>query len=78
MRLHASMPTNLTPREIEAVRKGTIFKGMSKSAVHYTIGFPEKENDWGRSGKQLIYFRNTLFVYLDATEHVVDWQSTER
>lgn len=76
--LHASIRTALTPREIEAIRKGNIFKGMSKQAVHYTVGFPEKENDWGRNGKQLIYFHNTLFVYIDATEHVVDWQSMRR
>ena len=76
--LHASIPTNLTSREIEAIRKGSIFKGMSKQAVYYTIGFPEKENDWGRGGKQFIYFNGKVFVYIDATDHVGDWQSIER
>jgi hypothetical protein len=51
---------------------------FAKDAVYYTIGFPEKENDWGRGGKQFIYFNNTLFVYIDGTEHVADWQSLER
>lgn len=76
--LHASMPSDLTPREIEAIRKGSIFRGMSKDAVYYTIGFPEKDNDWGRGGKQFIYFHGTMYVYIDATEHVTDWQSIKR
>lgn len=75
--LHVSV-TDLTAREIEAVKKGSIFVGMSKKAVYWTVGFPEKENDWGRGGKQFIYFGGKLNVYLDETEHVKDWQSVDR
>ena len=76
--LRTLIPTDLTPREIEAIRKGSIFNGMSKRAVYYTIGFPEKENDWGRGGKQFVYFNGKIFVYIDGTDHVRDWQSVER
>jgi hypothetical protein len=76
--LRSLIPTDMTPREIEAVRKGSIFNGMSKDAMYRAIGFPEKENNWGRGGKQFIYFNGKLFVYLDATDHVKDWQSIAR
>ena len=75
--LHAAV-TGLTDREIEAVKKGTIFVGMSKKAVYYAVGFPEKENDWGRGGKQFIYLGGKLYIYIDETEHVKDWQSIDR
>jgi hypothetical protein len=52
-----------------------VFRGMSKDALDYAIGFCEKENDWGRGGKQRIYFGGKLIVYLDNSGKVEDWQS---
>lgn len=73
-----SSTTDFTPREIAAIQKGTIYSGMSKSALYSTIGFPEKKNDWGRGGKQLVYSHGKLYVYLDASDHVKNWQSLDR
>jgi hypothetical protein len=67
-----AMP-QLTPREIAAVKKETIFRGMSRRALECAIGFPESENDWGSGGIQLVYFRGSEFVYLRQGV-VVDWQ----
>jgi hypothetical protein len=71
------IPKGLTQKEIDAIKHGTIFKGMSKDAVDYLLGFPDKENDWGRGGKQRIY-SDRLFVYLDHDEKVEDWQSIDK
>lgn len=70
--------SGFTAREIAAIQKGTIYSGMSDSALYSTIGFAEKKNDWGSGGKQLIYFSGKLYVYLDASDHVTNWQSLDR
>jgi hypothetical protein len=54
-----------------------LFRGMSKDALDYAIGFKESENDWGRGGKQRIYFGGKLNVYLDNSGKVEDWQSLD-
>jgi len=41
------------------------------------LGFPAKENDWGRGGKQRIYL-DRLFVYFGHGEKVEDWQSIDK
>jgi hypothetical protein len=74
---HTSI-TGLTPRKIQAVREGSLFRGMSLSAVYQAIGFPEKKNDWGRGGQQLIYAGGAILVYVDSTEHVTGWQDIDR
>ncbi len=71
------IPKGLTQKEVDAIKHGTIFKGMSKDGVDYLLGFPDKENDWGRGGKQRIY-ADRLFVYLDHDEKVEDWQSIDK
>ncbi len=41
---------------------------MSNDAAGYAIGFADKEdreNDWGKGGKQLVYLGGKLVVYLD-------------
>lgn len=68
----------LTPREVAAVRSVEVFAGMSKSALYYALGFPDKENNMGRGLKQLIYFGGRTYVYLDANDRVRDWQSLGR
>jgi len=73
--LLSSMPKDLKPREIDAIKGMKVFRGMSKEAVQYAIGLAEKENDWGRGGTQLVYFDGKLLVYLDASGRVEDWQS---
>lgn len=62
----------LTEREITAVKEGVIFKGMSEKALHYSIGFESKKNDWGRGGEQLIY-GDRIYVYIKDGK-VTDWQ----
>lgn len=62
----------ITEKEVQAIKKGTIFRGMSENALHFSIGFPSKENDWGRGGKQLIYY-DRIYVYIKDGK-VIDWQ----
>jgi hypothetical protein len=71
-----SIPKDLTPSERDAIKKASIFRGMSLSALHYSWGYPKKENDWGSTGKQLIY-TDKLFVYVK-DKKVVDWQALSR
>ena len=66
------IPKDLTAKEVKAVRDGSIFRGMSIDALHYSLGFPQEENDWGSGGKQLIY-GDSVFVYIKS-DKVVDWQ----
>jgi len=72
--LLSEIPKKLTPQEIRAIKKGSIFRGMSEDALYCSLGFPKSENDWGRGGKQLLYTDN-LMVYLDNQDKVIDWQS---
>jgi hypothetical protein len=37
----------ITEKEIQAIKKGTIFKGMSEKALYFSIGLASKEKDWG-------------------------------
>jgi hypothetical protein len=71
-----SIPKTLSPVEIEAIKNGSLFRGMSLTALHYSWGYPQKENDWGSTGKQLIY-ADRLFVYI-RDKKVVDWQALSR
>ncbi len=71
----AEIPPKLTPGEVDAIKRHTVFKGMSKDAVFYALGLEDKKNDWGSGGKQLIFFDGTILVYLDNQGSVVDWQS---
>jgi hypothetical protein len=68
-----NIPNDLTPQELAAIKKGTIFKGMSKRAAQLELGLPREENDWGQGGEQLIYSNNVM-IYIDNQEKVVDWQ----
>jgi hypothetical protein len=67
----------LTEKEIDAVRRGAIFKGMSKDALYDALGFPKTENDWGSGGKQLV-FTSKFLVYLGSDDKIVDWQELDR
>ena len=72
--LLSAIPPKFTPREIAAIRKQAIFRGMNKDALFCSMGYPESTNDWGRGGKQLVY-TGSIMVYVDTQDRVVDWQS---
>ena len=74
--LLAKIPSSLTKKDLDAIRSGTIYRGMKEESVEYAMGLPDKENDWGSGGKQLIYGKSFL-VYVDRQETVVDWQSLD-
>ena len=76
--LLVAMPEKLTEREIKAIRERSIFRGMSVDALDYAVGFKDKENDWGRGGKQRFYFDGKLVVYVDAAGRVQDWQDFDK
>jgi hypothetical protein len=69
------VPSNLTPREITAIRSKKIFRGMSRRAVFYSWGVNEG-NDYGHGGRQLVY--ENQYVYLDNSGKVTNWQSLGR
>jgi hypothetical protein len=71
--LLAGLPNELTPKEIEAVKQGELYRGMSSRAVSYTFGQPESESHWGNSGKERIYLK-TISVRFDNKDTVVEWQ----
>jgi hypothetical protein len=68
-----SMPTFLSDREIEAIRKGSVFVGMSKAALYMAIGFPQTENKSLVDHTQLVY--RTAYIYVDTDKKVVEIQS---
>lgn len=72
-----SIPRNITPKQLDAIRKKSILKGMTKHVVMYVFGFPEKTNDWGNGGTQLVYSGGKVMVYLDSRGKVEDWQALE-
>jgi len=74
----SSIPSSLTAREIEAVQMHSHFPGMSQSALYMSIGYPEKENDYGRAGKQLVYYGGSILIYLDDNGNVTDTQHFDR
>jgi len=76
--MYIKIPDYLTNEEIQAIRDGTFFKGMSVYALYEAIGLPDKENKDSYGGNQLIYFDHTLYIYLDKeNEHVESWQRIE-
>jgi hypothetical protein len=73
--LFAEIPSGLTAEEIEAIRRGTYFTGMSKGALYMSIGLPDRENDYGRGGYQLVYADGKVLIYTDAEGKITDSQS---
>jgi hypothetical protein len=71
--LLSEIPKKLTLQEIAAIRKESIFRGMSMDAVYCSVGLPHTENDWGSGGKQFVY-DDGMMVYLNNQNSVVDWQ----
>jgi hypothetical protein len=75
--LWRDIPSFLKPKEVSAIRSSAVAIGMSTSALYFSIGFPDRENDYGRGGKQLIY-KDGLFVYTDLNGTVTNWQHISR
>jgi hypothetical protein len=73
--LFAEIPSALTTEEVEAIRRGTYFTGMSKGALYMSIGLPDRENDYGRGGYQLVYANGKVLIYTDADGKIADSQS---
>lgn len=71
--LLSSLPTGLSAEELDAVKKRIVMRGMSTTALRLALGFPKKENDWGKGGKQLIFSEGFL-VYVNDDDKVADWQ----
>jgi hypothetical protein len=68
-----SMPTSLTDHEIEAIRRGSVFVGMSESALYMAMGFPKSTNDSAVGLKQLVYF--SAYIYVGQDKKVAEIQS---
>ncbi len=71
--LLSSLPMGISAEELDAVKKRIVMRGMSTTALRLALGFPKKENDWGKGGKQLIFSEGFL-VYVNEDNKVADWQ----
>ena len=69
----SEIPSDLTKKEVAAIRNGSIYRGMREGALEYVLGFPDKESKWEDGGKQLT-FRRSLTVYVSAQGTVADWK----
>jgi hypothetical protein len=70
-----SMPSFLTEREKEAIRKGGAFTGMSEDALYMALGFPRKriEDTSALGHTQLMYL--TGYVSIDKNRKIVGIQN---
>lgn len=75
--LLTEIPAKLTTREIVAIRQQRIFRGMSRDALYYSLGFPKSEDDWG-AGVIRFAYSDSLVVYLNKQYKVVDWESSDK
>jgi hypothetical protein len=73
--LITSIPSVLDSHDIAAVQNRQILTGMSRRALRCGYGTPDKVNDWGSGGRQLVYYGGRLLVYLDADGRVSDRQA---
>jgi hypothetical protein len=72
----SKIPKKFTKREIAAIKENSIFHGMSEEALYWVYGFPQKTNDYGLGGKQLVYFHGKSLIYV-RNGVVSDWQHFE-
>jgi hypothetical protein len=47
MQRSVTIPEGTSSTELEAIKKGSIIRGMSVDALYLSWGFPIKKNDWG-------------------------------
>jgi hypothetical protein len=57
-----SMPPFLTPAEVQAIRNGSIFIGMSEAALYLCLGSPERSNEAVAGTTQLIYASSYIYI----------------
>lgn len=72
----SKIPKKFTKREIAAIKDSSIYRGMSEEALYWVYGFPQKTNDYGLGGKQLVYFHGKSLIYV-RNGVVSDWQEFE-
>ncbi len=74
IRMETEIPDYLTQEEINAIKIGAVFKGMSVAALHFSIGFPDKKKEFSSGGNQLIY-NDWLNIRLDnQNDHIISCQ----
>jgi hypothetical protein len=56
------MPPFLTPAEVQAIRNGSIFIGMSEAALYLCLGSPERSNEAVAGTTQLIYASSYIYI----------------
>jgi len=68
------IPEKFSRNELAAIKRGEILRGMSLEALYWSWGYPEKTNDYGQGGKQLVYHINygSQYIYVDG-KMVRDW-----
>lgn len=67
-----AMPSFLGAKEVDAIRKGKVFVGMSEPAVYMAMGRPKHTNKSAGGLTQLIY--RSAYVYLDGSHKVAGIQ----
>lgn len=74
MKMLTIFPDFLTADEINAIKIGACFKGMSVTALHYSIGLPDEQKQDAGNGNLLIY-GDWLNIRLDhQNEHIISYQ----
>jgi hypothetical protein len=69
----SDIPSDLSKKELAAIKSGSIYRGMREGAVEYVLGFPDKESKRQGGGRQLT-FRKSLVVNVSAGGTVEDWK----
>lgn len=65
-----SMPDFLKPAEIEAIKKRSIYVGMSEVALYMAMGFPQKTNESAIGPNQLIYLSAYVYIKDEKVEEI--------
>ena len=65
-----TLPQGFTPLELRSIQGAYAERGISEDALECAIGPPERTNDYGKAGKQLVYNGGNLLVYTDSSGRV--------
>lgn len=76
--IFSRIPAEFSSDAIEHIQFNGVAEGMTTSEVRCSIGYPEKQNDWGRGGSQWVYHNGQMFVYFDSSSRVTDIQNIDR
>jgi hypothetical protein len=66
-----------TPEITRRIQFFDVRPGMSERAVYCALGWPEKTNDYGLGGKQLIYDNGKTLIYGDQHGVITNIQKVE-